>query len=160
MDLLEVAVRELVVPLGVVVHRVVDPEVPQAVVLPAVLVEVLVLLVGGRLVLAPVVALVGDELTVADQLLRVLESPVVQLDRHLVPPSRRPGAPKCCPQPRDCLSRLRGTGQLLCGGGSPMTTQARRATLWIVVAAAVVALVILLVLLSGTGGGGGGGGGY
>jgi hypothetical protein len=57
-DAAEVAVRELVVPLGLLVHLGVDAEVPLPVLTPAVLVEVGILLVSGRCVFAPVVPLV------------------------------------------------------------------------------------------------------
>jgi hypothetical protein len=61
-DLLEVAVRELVMALRLLALLVVDAEVPLRVLAPAVLLDELVLLRGGRLVLAPVVALVQDDL--------------------------------------------------------------------------------------------------
>jgi len=72
-NLLEVAVRELVARLRLLVGVVVDAEVPATVLGSAVLLDELVLLRRRRLMLAPIVAVVAHGLAVIDELLRVLE---------------------------------------------------------------------------------------
>src|SRR4051794_8709670 len=83
-DALEVPIRELVVLLCLVARLVVDAEVPLRVLAPSVLREELVLLRGRRLVLAPVVTLVEDDLALRGQLLRVVERLAVEPDSHSV----------------------------------------------------------------------------
>jgi hypothetical protein len=64
--------------------RVVDAEVPAPVVLPSVLLDERVLLRGGGLVLAPVVAVVEDHPCLClDELLGVLVGTPAQLDGHV-----------------------------------------------------------------------------
>ena len=70
MDPREVAVREFVPGLGVLGRLVIDGEVPVRVFIPAVRFDELVFLACGRLVLAPVVALIQDHVPVTDLVFR------------------------------------------------------------------------------------------
>ena len=77
---LEVAVGELVAALGLDPALVVDREVPAPVGGVAVRLDVRVLPGRGRLVLAPIVAVVEDHPALGDELLARFRSPVMQLD--------------------------------------------------------------------------------
>ncbi len=84
MDVAEIAVGKLVAGLGVRGLLLVDAEMPPGVFGEAVLLDEAVLLLGGGLVLAPVVALAEHGLALGDELLRLLEGALVELDRiHL-----------------------------------------------------------------------------
>src|SRR2546421_12985311 len=48
----------------------------------AVPLDEVVFLPGGRLVFAPRIAVIDDVFSVSDQALRMVEGPIVQLDRH------------------------------------------------------------------------------
>src|SRR5687768_13524612 len=94
-DVLEVAVGELVVALGVLRLLVVYPQVPLPVLTVAVLLDEPVLLGRRRLVLAPVVPLVEDDTSLRDQLRRVVVASLAQLDCHVLGsfPNWRSGRP-------------------------------------------------------------------
>src|SRR5882724_695853 len=81
-DLVEVAVWKLVMALRIRGRRVVDSQVPSAELGRPVLLDELVLLLGGRLMLAPRITLIRHELAVVDQGPGVVESSLVQLDAH------------------------------------------------------------------------------
>ena len=83
--LAEVAVRVFVPGLGVLGRFVIQTEVPIRVFVPAVGLDELVLLLGRRLVLAPVVPLIQRHLALLDLVLRELERALVQLRRHTLP---------------------------------------------------------------------------
>src|SRR3954454_6291684 len=78
----EVAVGELVAPLRVAAALVVDTEMPAPVRLPAVLLDECVLVLRRRLMLAPAIAGVEDNLALLDKSLCVGISRSVQLDGH------------------------------------------------------------------------------
>src|SRR4051812_9845790 len=84
MDALEVAVGELVVALGVARGIVVDAQEPLAVLGEAMLLEVPVLVLRRRLLLAPVVPVVENPPALFDQTLSVLFRVSVQPHRHTV----------------------------------------------------------------------------
>jgi hypothetical protein len=99
--LLEVAVGDLVVALGVHVELVVDAEVPPSVGAHAVFLDEAVLLPGRRPVLAPLVPVVEDDLPFLDQGPPMVIAPLVQFHGHPVaafserfcPASRSPRSP-------------------------------------------------------------------
>src|SRR6476646_9796607 len=88
-DLLEVAIREFVAALGVRGFRVVDPQMPQRVLLEAVSLDEGVFPSRARLMLTPFVSLVQHALAVTDKVLGVIESSPVLCDRHSGSPSPR-----------------------------------------------------------------------
>src|SRR5258706_429940 len=83
MGLLEVAVGELVMRLGIGILVDVDAEIPPRVLLETVLLDEAVLVLGRRLMFAPVVSVVEDELPVVDQSLGVIERRTVELHCHV-----------------------------------------------------------------------------
>src|SRR4051794_15103159 len=86
-DLLEIAVGELVATLPLRIYFIVDPKMPLGVLGDGVLFDEVVLLLRRGLVLAPCVALVDDVLARHDQIPSVAERPLVQFDRHVPRPS-------------------------------------------------------------------------
>ena len=82
MDILEIAVGKLVMPLGVLKPLVVEPQIPLAVFGKAVAADVFVFLPGGRLMLAPVISLVEYKSSFDDELFGVLICAWVQRHGH------------------------------------------------------------------------------
>src|SRR5215216_3556765 len=76
-DVLEIAVRELVPSFGILPPLVVDPQVPLPELTVPMLLDELVLLLCGRLVLAPRISLVYYDVTFLDEPSSVLECSVV-----------------------------------------------------------------------------------
>src|SRR5581483_3314868 len=84
-DFLEIAVRKLVATLGFFALLVIYAEMPFGVIGVAAPLDEFVFLPGGRLVFTPRIAVIGDVLSVSDQALRIVEGPIVELDRHRSP---------------------------------------------------------------------------
>src|ERR1700731_1383145 len=81
-DVLKVAPRELVAALPVLVPLALNPEMPPCMRGDPVPLDVVVLLPGRGLVLAPCVTVIDHVLAHRDQVPRVVESPLVPFDRH------------------------------------------------------------------------------
>ena len=82
MYVLEITVREPVPALRVLVLALVDAEIPSAILLETVEPNEFVLRRRGRLMLAPCIPLVEDDVSFADQLLRMIERPLIEFDGH------------------------------------------------------------------------------
>jgi hypothetical protein len=81
-DFLEITIRKLVMPFGVVGFLVVDAQIPFPVFFESMLLQEGIFLLRGRLVLAPCVPFVEHESSFADELLGVLEGPPVEFHCH------------------------------------------------------------------------------
>ena len=82
MDILEIAVGKLVMPLGVLKPLVVEPQIPLAVFGKAVAADVFVFLPGGRLMLAPVISLVEYKSSFVNKLSGMLIGALVKRHGH------------------------------------------------------------------------------
>src|SRR5205814_2930996 len=80
--ILEVAIRELIMPFGILSILVIYCQIPLTVFREPVPLNKFILLLGGRLVFTPRVQLVVDELALVDQFLGMLVRAVAQSDGH------------------------------------------------------------------------------
>src|SRR6202047_4146690 len=93
MDVFEISIGKLVMSLGILGVFVVDPQMPLAVFGEAMALDELILLLRRRLMLAPVIALVVYEFSIADELFGVLKCASVKRYGHRYSPVDGPRAP-------------------------------------------------------------------